>query len=153
MDYPYLFSIYHFFTLLSESLSNSTILCPHGNCATTCCTNSLSGYSAANFAIYLRFLTEYPLNSGNSSFKYLQNVFTTINPSEQGLSLALCVTEGALDGKDCAWRVHGGGFAGTMQAFVREKDAEGFRDFINSAFGEGKCMILKVRLDGAIKLA
>ena len=91
--------------------------------------------------------------SGRSSFCYLQNVFTTKNVSEQGISLALCLAESYLSDKKGAWRVHGGGFAGTVQAFVREEDAEGFKEFIDSAFGEGKCMILKVRLDGAIKLA
>ena len=54
------------------------------------------------------------IKSGDSSFKFLQNVFTTINVKEQGLSLALAITEGFLSGKDCAWRVHGGGFAGTI---------------------------------------
>ena len=90
------------------------------------------------------------LDSGNSSFKYLQNVFTTINPSEQGLSLALCVTEGALGGKGCAWRVHGGGFAGTIQAFVKNDLADDYVSLLNSVFGEGSCMMLNIR-SGAMK--
>ena len=56
--------------------------------------------------------------SGRSSFCYLQNVYTTKNVSEQGLSLALCLAERVLSGKRAAWRVHGGGFAGTIQAVV-----------------------------------
>ena len=58
------------------------------------------------------------LASGRSSFCYLQNVYTTKNLTEQGLSLALCLAERILSGKRAAWRVHGGGFAGTIQAFV-----------------------------------
>ena len=61
---------------------------------------------------------KYVLESGNSSFRYLQNVYTTKNVREQGLSLALCLTESFLKDDLSAWRVHGGGFAGTVQAFV-----------------------------------
>ena len=98
------------------------------------------------------FLSEV-IASGRSSFCYLQNVFTTKNVSEQGISLALCLAESYLSDKDAAWRVHGGGFAGTIQAFVRLEDAEGFKEYMDSAFGEGKCMILRVRTEGALKLA
>ncbi len=93
----------------------------------------------------------YVLESGNSSFKYLQNVFTVTNPHEQGLSLALCITEGALGGKDCAWRVHGGGFAGTIQAFVKKELADEYAALLDSVFGEGSCMMLNIRR-GAMKL-
>ena len=58
------------------------------------------------------------LASGDSSFKQLQNVYTVKNVGEQGLSLALALSKHVLDGKGGAWRVHGGGFAGTVQAFV-----------------------------------
>ena len=91
------------------------------------------------------------LDSGNSSFKYLQNVFTAKRPHEQGLSLALCVTEGALSGKGCAWRVHGGGFAGTIQAFVKKELANDYAALLDSVFGEGSCMMLNIR-SGAMKL-
>ncbi len=90
--------------------------------------------------------------SGRSSFCYLQNVYTTKNVAEQGLSLALCLAEGYLVDKKAAWRVHGGGFAGTIQAFVPASDAEGFRAVIDAAFGEGACIILRVRPRGAIKV-
>ena len=91
--------------------------------------------------------------SGSSSFKYLQNVYTTKNVSEQGLSLALCLAEKALAGKDAAWRVHGGGFAGTIQAFIRNEDIPAFREMLDSAFGEGATTVLKVRPYGAIKIS
>lgn len=92
------------------------------------------------------------LASGDSSFKYLQNVYTVKNVAEQGLSLALCVTENVLKGKKAAWRVHGGGFAGTIQAFVRNEDVPTFKKALDGAFGEGAVTILKVRPYGAIRI-
>ncbi len=91
--------------------------------------------------------------SGNSSYKYLQNVYTVKNVEEQGLSLALCLTENKLSGTGAAWRVHGGGFAGTIQAFVPTEIAEDYRAYIDGVFGEGSCYILSVRLAGATRLA
>ena len=90
--------------------------------------------------------------SGKSSFCYLHNVYTTKNVSEQGLSLALALAERYLDGKDGAYRVHGGGFAGTIQAYVKAEDADGFAALMNSAFGDGACLILQIRNEGAIKI-
>ena len=95
---------------------------------------------------------DYVIKSGNSSFMFLQNVFTTKNVSEQGLSLALAITDSVLGGKGCAYRVHGGGFAGTIQAFVRTELVEGYRKAIDSAFGQGACHVLRIRPDGAIKV-
>lgn len=95
---------------------------------------------------------EYVLSSGNSSFKYLQNVFTTKNVSEQGLSLALCITENVLSGKGGAYRVHGGGFAGTIQAYVKHSEVEAYRKAIDSAFGKGACHVLRIRPYGAIQV-
>ena len=91
--------------------------------------------------------------SGNSSYKYLQNVYTTKNVSEQGLSLALCATEAFLAGKKAAFRVHGGGFAGTIQAFVPADLADEYAAYMDGIFGEGSCYKLSVRLAGAIRLA
>ena len=90
--------------------------------------------------------------SGDSSFKYLQNVYTTLNVEEQGLSLALAVTEGALAGKDCAWRVHGGGFAGTIQVFVKQELAADFCRLQDSIFGKDAAMLLSIRPAGAIEI-
>jgi galactokinase len=91
-------------------------------------------------------------DSGSSSFKYLQNVYTNINPAEQGLSLALCVSEGFLAGKSSAARVHGGGFAGTVQAFVKSEYAEEYASLLDSVFGEGATMRLSIRPLGATRL-
>ena len=92
------------------------------------------------------------LASGRSSYQYLQNVYTNQNPFEQGISLALCVADGVLSGKDGAFRVHGGGFAGTIQAFVRNEDLDDFVSKMNAVFGEGAAMPLNVRPLGAVKL-
>lgn len=92
------------------------------------------------------------LSSGKSSFCYLQNVYTSKNLTEQGLSLALCLAEEYLSGKRAAWRVHGGGFAGTIQAFVPTAEVEGFRRLMDSVFGEGTCIVLRIRPEGAIKI-
>ncbi len=90
--------------------------------------------------------------SGRSSFCYLQNVYTSKNLTEQGLSLALCLAERVLAGKRAAWRVHGGGFAGTIQAFVPTECVEAFRSTMDAAFGEGRCMVLRIRPVGAVKI-
>ncbi len=95
---------------------------------------------------------EYVLKSGNSSFKYLQNVYTVKNVSEQGLSLALCLAESVLSDVGGAWRVHGGGFAGTTQAFVPIDYTDKYKKVMDDAFGEGACHVLRIRADGAIKV-
>jgi len=95
------------------------------------------------------------LASGASSFRYLQNVYSAKNPTEQGVSLALCLSESYLT-ENCAgraaWRVHGGGFAGTIQAFVPTEHALGYAAFMESVFGKGSVYILRVRPEGAIRL-
>ena len=90
--------------------------------------------------------------SGRSSFCYLQNVYTTKNTSEQGLSLALCLAERILAGKRAAWRVHGGGFAGTVQAFVPSGETDSFRTAMDAVFGKGACMVLRIRPVGAVRV-
>ncbi len=92
------------------------------------------------------------LASGRSSFCYLQNVYTNKNVAEQGLSLALCLADKYLSGARAAFRVHGGGFAGTIQAFVPRDMAEGFRALMDGALGEGSCLILNIRPHGALRV-
>lgn len=90
--------------------------------------------------------------SGNSSFKFLQNVYTVKNVEEQGLSLALAVTEDFLEKLDVpsACRVHGGGFAGTIQAFMPESATADYARLMDSVFGYGATYILRIRNKGAI---
>ena len=90
-------------------------------------------------------------NSGRSSFQYLQNVYSPSNPSEQGLSLALSLASRALEHRG-AYRVHGGGFAGTIQAFVKAELADEYRRLLDGVFGEGSAMMLRIRPAGAIQL-
>ena len=91
--------------------------------------------------------------SGNSSFKYLQNVYTVKNIKEQGVSLALCLAEKILaELGEGACRVHGGGFAGTIQVFVKTEHASDFVAKMDAVFGEGASMCLSIRPLGAVKL-
>lgn len=92
------------------------------------------------------------IDSGKSSFTYLQNVYTCKNPDEQGLSLALALAEGILKGKG-AYRVHGGGFAGTIQSFVPLSLLDTYKSVMESVFGEGHCYCLKIRPVGGIKVS
>ena len=92
------------------------------------------------------------LASGRSSFEYLQNVYTTQNPKEQGLSLALAITDGFLSDKQSAFRVHGGGFAGTIQAFVKNEYLDEYCALMDSVFGKGAAMRLRIRPVGATML-
>lgn len=91
-------------------------------------------------------------SSGNSSFKFLQNVYTTKNVGEQGLSLALCLAEQMISSFGGACRVHGGGFAGTIQAFIPVDKTAEFAEKMNGVFGDGATHILSVRKNGACKI-
>ena len=90
--------------------------------------------------------------SGRSSFCYLQNVYTTKNLTEQGLSLALCIAERILGDKRAAWRVHGGGFAGTIQAFVPTETVAEYKNAMDACFGNDACIVLNIRPVGATKI-
>ena len=90
--------------------------------------------------------------SGRSSFCYLQNVYTVKNVSEQGLSLALCLCESFFADVKGAFRVHGGGFAGTVQAYVPAARVEDFKNLMDSAFGTGATADLRIRPVGAARL-
>ena len=87
--------------------------------------------------------------SGQSSFMYLQNVYS--NPQQQAISIALMLTERLLDGQG-AFRIHGGGFAGTIQAFVPNAILDTFQDSIEAVFGTGSCHVLQIRPVGGIVL-
>ncbi len=86
--------------------------------------------------------------SGNSSANLLQNYFATKAPAEQGITLA-CAIASEILGEKGAWRVHGGGFAGTMQAFVPAELMAKFRETMETVFGAGSVTELTVRPLGA----
>ncbi|MBC3938938.1 galactokinase [Anaerotruncus massiliensis (ex Liu et al. 2021)] len=102
---------------------------------------------AGDFEEFKRLVIE----SGRSSFMYLQNVYTCKNPDEQGLSLALAMSEHLLAGRG-AWRVHGGGFAGTIQAFVPEDLLDGYKAAMEAVFGANHCHVLSIRPVGGVDL-
>ena len=89
--------------------------------------------------------------SGDSSFKYLQNVYTSKDIQNQAVSIGLAVSQNIL-GDHGVSRVHGGGFAGTIQAFVKNDYVETYRTALDAVFGEGSCHVLKVRPVGGIKV-
>lgn len=92
------------------------------------------------------------IESGYSSYMYNQNVYTTKMPSEQPVSLGLAVSEKLLKGKG-AWRVHGGGFAGTIQAFVPMELLDTYTEEMKKIFGEKACYVLNIRPVGGARIA
>lgn len=92
------------------------------------------------------------IESGQSSFMYNQNVFTPSLPKEQPVALALQLTERMLRGKG-AWRVHGGGFAGTIQAFVPNDCLADYQAEMERIFGVNTCYVLSVRPMGGVQIA
>lgn len=89
--------------------------------------------------------------SGNSSYKFLQNVYANKNPEEQGVAVGLYTAERVLGGKGAS-RVHGGGFAGTIQAFVPNELLDEFVKAENAVFGEGSCHKLFIRPVGGVEV-
>jgi len=110
-------------------------------------TKEVNALEAGDFEEFKRNITL----SGNSSFKYLQNVYPASDVEHQGLSVGLGVSENILAGKG-AVRVHGGGFAGTIQAFVPDDMVAQYREAMDNLFGEGSCHVLKVRKYGGMKV-
>ncbi len=90
--------------------------------------------------------------SGDSSFKFLQNVYTNRNVDVQNVSIALCISEMVLGENGGVSRVHGGGFAGTIQAFVRNNKVQEYKKALDNIFGEGSCAVLKIRKYGGIRV-
>ena len=87
--------------------------------------------------------------SGESSWMLLQNIYPA--GGSQPLSLALAMAASLLKGKG-AWRVHGGGFAGTIQAYVKAELADEYCAFMDAVFGKGACMRLAIRGEGAVAI-
>ncbi|MBP3656686.1 MAG: galactokinase [Clostridia bacterium] len=87
--------------------------------------------------------------SGDSSWKLLQNVYA--RPNQQQMSMGIELSRRFLKG-DGAQRVHGGGFAGTIQAYVPMERLDAYVAMIESVFGEGSCCVLRVRPEGAVMM-
>lgn len=91
------------------------------------------------------------IESGHSSYMYNQNIYPINNVEEQGISLALALSDIALGGEG-AFRVHGGGFAGTIQAFVPQHLVGKYVEVLEHVFGKDSCHKLFIRPQGAIKV-
>ena len=101
----------------------------------------------ADFKSFFNLVNE----SGESSYKYLQNLYSTSNVSEQGLSLAIALTKQFLNGKG-ACRVHGGGFAGTIQCYIPNEMLSDYKEMIESVFSKGSFVALNIRPVGGYEL-
>ncbi len=99
-----------------------------------------SALKSGDFEEFLRLVNA----SGESSFCYLQNLYSTSNVTEQGLSLAIALTKQFLKGKG-ACRVHGGGFAGTIQCYIPTDSLDDYKAMIEKTFGKGSCCVLNIR--------
>ncbi len=100
-----------------------------------------------DFNAFLKMVIE----SGYSSYMYNQNIFDVVHKDEQVVSLALALSEMILKGAG-AWRVHGGGFGGTIQAFVPQDKLEEYVKILEHVYGKGSCHKLFIRAKGSIKL-
>ena len=89
------------------------------------------------------------LESGRASFALCQNVYCSTDVRHQGLSVALALSQSLLRGSTGAWRMQGGGFAGTIQAYVPQPLLERYRTAIERVFGAGSCYVLRLREEGA----
>ncbi|MDR0448122.1 MAG: galactokinase [Treponema sp.] len=104
----------------------------------------------AAMTAYLKLVNE----SGDSSWELLQNVYSAHNIKEQGISVALALTRNFLRTRDLsgAYRVHGGGFAGTIQAYIPIPALEDYRLVMDGVFGPGSFTVLRIRPVGAEEL-
>lgn len=89
--------------------------------------------------------------SGDSSESFLQNLYSASAPTEQGIPLGVMVSKRILNGKG-AVRVHGGGFAGTIQAFVPVTQADAYVTEMERVFGEGACYVFRIRPVGGTEV-
>ena len=107
----------------------------------------VSALESGDFDTFLKLIKE----SGFSSWMYLQNVIPAGYKAHQDMAVALALCEKYLGGRG-AYRVHGGGFAGTVQAFVPFDLLESFRTGIDAVLGEGACHVLSIRPQGGVEM-
>jgi galactokinase len=100
-----------------------------------------------DFQAFLKMVVE----SGYSSYMYNQNIYDVVHKHEQVVSMALALSEMVLKGSG-AWRVHGGGFGGTIQAFVPQDKLSEYVNALEHVYGKGSCHKLFIRNQGSVKL-
>ena len=103
---------------------------------------------SGDFNAFLQLILE----SGHASFALCQNVYCSTDVRHQGLSVALAISQTLLEGQGGAWRMQGGGFAGTIQAFVPGMLTAKYHDAIEKVFGAGSCYLLRLREQGALRV-
>ena len=106
-------------------------------------------------ALYARrfpVFAELVKQSGQASFALCQNVYCTADVRHQGLSVALALSQSILQGSEGAWRMQGGGFAGTIQAYVPGRLLKRYHTAIEQVFGQGSCYVLRLREQGAVRV-
>ena len=106
-------------------------------------------------ALYARrfpVFAELVKQSGQASFALCQNVYCTADVRHQGLSVALALSQSILEGNEGAWRMQGGGFAGTIQAYVPGRLLGRYHTAIERVFGQGSCYVLRLREQGAVRV-
>lgn len=109
--------------------------------------DQVAALEAGDFNAFLKMVVE----SGYSSYMYNQNIFDVVHKDEQVVSLALALSELVLKGSG-AWRVHGGGFGGTIQAFVPQEKLDEYVNTLEHVYGKGSCHKLFIRSKGSIKV-
>ncbi|MDD4225256.1 MAG: galactokinase family protein [Mariniphaga sp.] len=109
--------------------------------------NQVAALEKNDFQSFLHMVIE----SGYSSFMYNQNIYDVVHKHEQVVSLALALSEMILKGSG-AWRIHGGGFGGTIQAFVPQNKLDEYTNTLENVYGKGSCHKLFIRKKGAVKL-
>lgn len=109
--------------------------------------DQVAALEKSDFQAFLKMVVE----SGYSSYMYNQNIFDVVHKDDQVVSLALALSEMVLKGKG-AWRVHGGGFGGTIQAFVPQDLLDKYVSTLEHVYGSGSCHKLFIRAKGSIKL-
>ena len=117
----------------------------------------MNALTSGNIDEFLRLVSK----SGDSSYKYLQNIYSTKDTANQGVSVGLMMSEiflgdngsysnGAYSNGVC--RVHGGGFAGTILAIVKDNAVDEYRRNMDKIFGDGASMILQIRHCGGVRI-
>ena len=103
---------------------------------------------SGDFNAFLQLILE----SGHASFALCQNVYCSTDVRHQGLSVALALSQTLLEGQGGAWRMQGGGFAGTVQAFVPGALTAKYHNAMEKVFGAGSCYLLRLREQGALRV-
>lgn len=107
----------------------------------------VAALKGGDFETFLALVKE----SGHSSYMYLQNVIPAGYKEHQDVAISLALCEHYLNGRG-AYRVHGGGFAGTVQAFVPFDILESFRAGLDAVLGQGACHVLSIRPQGGVEM-